>query len=155
MNYNNNNHSSSDQEEENNVVQSSIQHYATNTIPTTLAITSTDSHATAAQQDEEEDIIPMDPILSLTNWIASLIDSLSGMGCGYLWLQTTNDPSDNATTTSLTISADDWIRFCEELVYLDVAGPTLTSRLEIESMVWDYLRYLKYMSYVISPDSLN
>ena len=75
------------------MVQSYLHHYAKNTIPTTLAITSRDMDAAAAAaQDEEEDTIPMDPILHLTNRIASLIDSLSGVGCELcLWLQTTTN----------------------------------------------------------------
>lgn len=68
----------------------------------------------------EELFVSEEPI-SVANQVAALIDST---GCGdYLWL-----------TPPLEADDDDVIQLCEELMYLDVAGPTIKSRIIIDSV---------------------
>ena len=63
--------------------------------------------------------------ITLANNIASMIDS-SG-GCDYIWIK-----SDQTTTSSK--DADTMVQICEELVYLDVAGATIKSRLLVDAL---------------------
>ena len=58
--------------------------------------------------------------ISIANQVATLID-LTG-GVDYVWLSGSSD-----------LDADDVVRLCEELAYLDVAGPTIKSRLVVDS----------------------
>jgi hypothetical protein len=59
--------------------------------------------------------------VSVASQLATLIDSTGG--ANYLWLT----PPDSA-------DEDDVIELCEELMYLDVAGPTIQSRIIIDSI---------------------
>ena len=57
--------------------------------------------------------------IALANKIATLLDNTGGGG-DYIWTATTKD-------------ADDMIQICEELMYLDVAGKTIKSRLMVDA----------------------
>jgi hypothetical protein len=80
------------------------------------------------QQDHYQNI----EAISLANHVASVMDSFSsggdsnssgtGGGCDYIWLSGNQDDSDKV------------VQVCEELIYLDVAGPTIKSRMMVE--VW-------------------
>jgi hypothetical protein len=58
--------------------------------------------------------------VSLANHVASIIDELGGNGCDYIWLSVQDD-------------FDQLLRVCEELIYLDVAGPTIKSRMVLDA----------------------
>ena len=64
--------------------------------------------------------LPCDPI-ELANGIASLIDSTGG--CEFVWL---------CQNQGRSRSAEDTVKLCEELSYLDVRGPTMKSRLVVD-----------------------
>lgn len=61
--------------------------------------------------------------IKVASQIANLIDKTGGVD--YMWLCCALDDG--------SLDADDVIRLCEELVYLDVAGPTIKSRLVVDS----------------------
>jgi hypothetical protein len=66
--------------------------------------------------------------ISIASQIAKLIDMTGGVD--FMWLCCGGgSPSSNKEN----IDADDVIRLCEELVYLDVAGPTIKSRMVVDS----------------------
>jgi len=58
--------------------------------------------------------------MSVANQLATLIDAAGG--ANYLWV-TPHDSADE----------DDVIELCEEIMYVDIAGPTMQSRIVIES----------------------
>jgi hypothetical protein len=71
------------------------------------------------QQDHYQNL---EAAISLANQVATIIDSLGGRGCEYIWLShSDHDDSD-----------DKVVQVCEELIYLDVAGPTIKSRLLVD-----------------------
>lgn len=77
----------------------------------------------------EKTTTPVDPI-SLSNSVATLLDRYPG-SCHTIWIDTTT------TTTTLsdecTSSNADALSVIEELIYLDVAGPTIKSRLVVQA----------------------
>ncbi|KAG7355151.1 hypothetical protein IV203_004507 [Nitzschia inconspicua] len=59
--------------------------------------------------------------ITIANHVASMIDTIGGGGygcCDFLWL-----------SCSQTQQAEKLVEVCEELIYLDVAGPTINSRI--------------------------
>jgi hypothetical protein len=94
-------------------LQSKLHGYVQNSIHTTLAVS-------------ESDFMGDIEAITLANNIATMIDSVGG--CDFIWLSSKSD-----------VSADKAVEVCEELVYLDVAGPTIKSRLLIESLNEDVL----------------
>jgi hypothetical protein len=98
---------------ENEDLQSKLHGYVQNSIHTTLAVS-------------ESDFMGDIEAITLANNIATMIDSVGG--CDFIWLSSKSD-----------VSADKAVEVCEELVYLDVAGPTIKSRLLIESLNEDVL----------------
>jgi hypothetical protein len=77
-------------------------------------------------QISEEDYQDQDAI-AVANDVASVIDGIGG-GCDFIWL-----------SSSSSDESDKVVEICEELVYLDVAGPTIKSRMLIESLDEDVL----------------
>lgn len=59
--------------------------------------------------------------VSVASRVAALIDKTGGVDC--IWI-----------TPSQSADADDVTQWCEELMYLDVAGPTIKSRIIIDSV---------------------
>jgi hypothetical protein len=75
----------------------------------------------------------LDPI-SLSNSVASLLDKYPG-SCNTIWIDTTVG-DDNDDSKSLSV--------IEELIYLDVAGPTIKSRLIVETFNEDLLEDIMF-----------
>ncbi|KAL3904419.1 MAG: hypothetical protein SGILL_010078 [Bacillariaceae sp.] len=94
-------------------LQTKLESLVTEGMHTTLAIT-------------ENDCMNDVDAITLANNIATMIDTVGG--CDFLWLSSKDDGS-----------ADKAVEVCEELVYLDVAGPTIKSRLLIDSLNDDVL----------------
>jgi hypothetical protein len=94
-------------------LQESIQSQVENGFQTTLRLGD-------ACFDESQE-----PIL-IANNIASLIDATKGGD--FLWLAVTKSNSSN------DLDADSVLRLCEELMYLDLAGATVKSRLVVDVM---------------------
>jgi hypothetical protein len=90
----------------------------------------------------------LEPI-TLANNIAAMIDA-SG-GCDFIWISSEQQQSE--TNTSV---ADAMVQVCEELVYLDVAGATIKSRLLVDSLNEDMLEDVMFAGvnkYVIDNES--
>lgn len=64
---------------------------------------------------------PRDGPIEVANGVASVIDATGG--CEFVWL----GHHENQTN-----AAEDTIKLCEELSYLDVSGPTMKSRLVVD-----------------------
>ena len=94
-------------------VQSKLESLVKDGMHSTLAI---------CESDYMSDTEP----ITLANNVATMIDKVGG--CNFLLLSSKNDES-----------ADKAVDVCEELVYLDVAGPTIKSRLLIDSLNDDVL----------------
>lgn len=94
-------------------LQSKLERHVKEGMHTTLSVT---------EADYMSDI----EAITLANNIATMIDTVGG--CDFLWLSSKEDSA-----------ADKAVEVCEELVYLDVAGPTIKSRLLIESLNDDVL----------------
>lgn len=69
--------------------------------------------------------------ITLANNIATMIDTNGG--CDYIWISS-EKTKDNDTTIG-----DTMVQVCEELVYLDVAGATIKSRLLLDFLNEDVL----------------
>jgi hypothetical protein len=86
--------------------------------------------------------------ITLANNIAAMIDA-SG-GCDYIWISSEHQ---NEKNTSI---ADTMVQVCEELVYLDVAGTTIKSRLLVDSLNEDMLEDIMFAGvnkYVIENEN--
>lgn len=58
--------------------------------------------------------------IAIANWVATVIDSTGG--ADFIWLSANAD-----------VDAEDVVRMCEELVYLDLAGKTVKARMIVNS----------------------
>merc|ERR1712032_1123316 len=73
--------------------------------------------------------------ITLANDIASIIDAKGG--CEFIWISSkrkTDDDTSSETSTRSDLVADMMVQVCDELIYLDVAGATMKSRLLIDSL---------------------
>ena len=79
--------------------------------------------------------------ITLANNIASMVDTEGG--CDFIWISSkTKDNVDNTIkdpSTDVLFGADTIIQICEELLYLDVAGATIKSRLMLNPSHEDVL----------------
>lgn len=64
----------------------------------------------------------------IANEVATLIDTTSGTAGNFVWINLNKGSNANA---------DDVLRLCEELSYLDVQGPTMKSRLIVDTIGGD------------------
>lgn len=90
----------------------------------------------------------LEPI-TLANNIAAMIDA-SG-GCDYIWISSEQQQSEKNTSV-----VDTMVQVCEELVYLDVAGATIKSRLLVDSLNEDMLEDVMFAGvnkYVIDNEN--
>ena len=120
-----------DNDSNNSKLEETLKHFVDKRLHTTLAIKEDDYHLSDVEA------------LTLANNIASMIDSVGG--CDFIWLTSTSDDS-----------ADTAVEVCEELIYLDVAGPTIKSRLLIESINEDVLEdsmFAGVNKYIIEDES--
>jgi hypothetical protein len=138
--YDDNNNSEKDDE---NLSHDSFRNSIENGLHTTLSITK-DIYVGDKSGDNA-----VEPI-TLANNIASMIDAVGG--CNFIWLSSKtsindddNDDECNKEDTTIvsettppssptTLVADTMIQICEELIYLDVAGATIKSRLLVDSL---------------------
>ena len=93
-------------------------------IPTSLSITLDGS--TGSSDDDVDDVVAIDPI-SLSNSVATLLDTHPAGSFSKIFV--------GKTSSSLTSSQqyDALLSVIEELIYLDVAGPTIKSRLVVHT----------------------
>jgi hypothetical protein len=160
--YNNNNNSDKDDE---NRSHDSFRNSIENGLHTTLSITK-DIYVGDTSGDNV-----VEPI-TLANNIASMIDAVGG--CNFIWLSSkisikddddNNDECSKEETTIVsettipssptTLVADTMIQICEELIYLDVAGATIKSRLLVDSLNEDIIEDTMFAgvnSYVIDNE---
>ena len=103
--------------------QNSLQRCVQKGIHTTISVKE-DAYA----GDNNEDIKP----IALANNIATMIDATGG--CDYLWISSKNRSEVYTSNISDTI-----VEVCEELIYLDVAGASIKSRLLVDSLNNDML----------------
>jgi len=92
----------------------------------------------------ENDVEP----ITLANNIAAMIDA-SG-GCDYIWISSEQQKKENTTV------GETMVQVCEELVYLDVAGATIKSRLLVDSLNEDMLEDIMFAGinkYVIDNEN--
>jgi hypothetical protein len=111
-------------------IEETLQSSVRNGLHTTLSIT--------------EDVYITDiEAITLANKIASLIDTVGG--CDFIRLHSKKQGS-----------AETAVAVCEELIYLDVAGPTIKSRLLVESMNADVLEETMFAGvnkYIVDDES--
>lgn len=74
--------------------------------------------------------------ITLANNIAAMIDA-SG-GCDYIWISANKEENKTATV------ADIMAQVCEELMYLDVAGATIKSRLLVDALKEDMVEDIMF-----------
>lgn len=73
----------------------------------------------------DEGIYRDNDAITVANNVASMIDAVGG-ACDFLWLSSSGDE---------TAATDDQVvELCEELVYLDIAGPTIKSRILMDAV---------------------
>mmetsp|Transcript_137 Transcript_137/g.392 ORF Transcript_137/g.392 Transcript_137/m.392 type:complete len:339 (-) Transcript_137:110-1126(-) len=106
-----------------NGLRDSLQRSVEKGMHTTLSVTE-DTYA----DDDKDDIEP----ITLANNIAAMIDANGG--CDYLWISLGQRRKEDASAISDII-----VQVCEELIYLDVAGATIKSRLLVDSLNEDML----------------
>lgn len=99
---------------------------------TTLAI-----EEDAYVNDDENGSI--DPI-ELANDVAATIDG--GGGCDNIWIRLSKEEEGGEEEKNV---GDDMVRVCEELIYLDVAGATIKSRLLLDFLNEDVLEDILFM----------
>mmetsp|Transcript_3112 Transcript_3112/g.3503 ORF Transcript_3112/g.3503 Transcript_3112/m.3503 type:complete len:326 (+) Transcript_3112:99-1076(+) len=115
--YDNNN---GDEEMFHNAFQNSIR----KDLHTTLSITQ-DIYVSENSRD-------LEPI-KLANNIASTIDAKGG--CDFIWISSKRKAGDDTPSGNPPdLVADSMVQVCEELIYLDVAGATIKSRLLVDSL---------------------
>jgi hypothetical protein len=70
--------------------------------------------------------------IALANSVGSLIDATEGGCCDLIWISSSpsSDDDDGGGSSSFN---DSIVPVCEELIYLDVAGPTIKSRLLVDA----------------------
>ena len=113
--------------------QDSLQRSVEKSLHITLSITEN------IYTGDDDDIEP----ITLANNIASMIDARGG--CDFVWI-----------SSSSKNKADTMVQVCEELVYLDVAGATIKSRLLVDSLNEDMLEDLMFAGvnkYVIDNEN--
>jgi len=116
---NNNNDGDGDEDIFHNAFQSSIK----KDLHTTLYITQD------IYLNENRDLEP----IKLANNIASTIDANGG--CDFIWISSKRKAGDDTSSESPPdLVADSMVQVCEELIYLDVAGATIKSRLLVDSL---------------------
>jgi len=116
---NNNNDGDGDEDIFHNAFQSSIK----KDLHTTLYITQD------VYLNENRDLEP----IKLANNIASTIDANGG--CDFIWISSKRKAGDDTLSESPPdLVADSMVQVCEELIYLDVAGATIKSRLLVDSL---------------------
>jgi hypothetical protein len=108
------NYGKSNGNNDNSSLEETLKDYVDKSSHTTLTIKEDDYHLSDVEA------------ITLANNVASMIDSVGG--CDFIWLTSKSDES-----------ADTAVEVCEELIYLDVAGPTIKSRLLIESINEDVI----------------
>ena len=99
-------------------------------------------HTTLAITEDAFDGV--EPI-ALANNVASTIDASNGVGCDYIWISAEKEDC-----------SDTMVQICEELVYLDVAGATIKSRLLVDSWNEDMLEDILFAGvnkYVVKDES--
>ncbi|MGK3760894.1 MAG: hypothetical protein ACI8RD_013212 [Bacillariaceae sp.] len=143
---------------DNNDENTSLRNSIGNGLHTTLSIT---KDIYAGDINGGDNVV--EPI-TLANNIASMIDAVGG--CDFIWLSSktsikndettviseTTTPSSSSTTA---LVADNMIQICEELIYLDVAGATIKSRLLVDSLNEDIVEDTMFAgvnSYVIDNE---
>jgi len=111
--------------------QNSLQSSVEKGLHTTLSITED------VYIDANEVII--EPV-TLANNVASIIDAKGG--CDFIWVSSKTKEGTSTTSSSDSSSeivADAMVQICEELIYLDVAGATIKSRLLVDTLNEDIL----------------
>jgi len=72
----------------------------------------------------------------MANKIASFMDAASSSGSGagqFIWLSNSNNATAGQEQVEEDIDADHVVRLCEELMYLDLPGATVKSRLMVDA----------------------
>ena len=161
--YNNNNNNNNSEKDDENRSHDSFRNSVENGLHTTLSITK-DIYV----GDKSGDNV-VEPI-TLANNIASMIDAVGG--CNFIWLSSKpslkggngNDDECNKEETTICrkqqlhrhqLVADTMLQICEELIYLDVAGATIKSRLLVDSLSEDIVEdtmFAGISSYVIDNE---
>ena len=106
--------------------QQSLQMSVNKGVHTTLSVTE-DVYA-----GDGGDVEP----ITLANNIAAMIDK--GGGCDYIWISSEQRKENNTTI------GDTMVEVCEELVYLDVAGAPIKSRLLVDFLNEDVIKDIMF-----------